>query len=151
MRIVMAKQDDKAAWWPLWQAYLAFYENPLPDDLSELTFARCLDPASGMELRLAKQDGETVGFALCVYHPSSWSRSGYCYLEDLYVTEAARGQGVGRALIEAVAAGASERGAEKLYWQTHEHNATARALYDQVATKTDFVSYMRPLLASGPS
>jgi len=145
IQIVAATEALKSRWWPLWQAYLSFYEHPLPDEISDLTFARALEPSSGVELCLAMMDGMAVGFVICVYHPSSWSRNGYCYLEDLYVDEGARGRGVGRALIEAVADAARTRGCERLYWVTQEGNATARALYDRLATKNDFVTYVKPL------
>jgi GNAT superfamily N-acetyltransferase len=145
MQIVAAGAADKAKWLPLWRAYLDFYRQPLPDEVTDMTFARCLDPASGMELRLAMADDEAVGFALCVFHPSSWARVGYCYLEDLFVSEAARGKGAGRALIEAATDAARSRGCERLYWVTQEDNAAARSLYDRVAEKNDFVTYLKAL------
>ena len=43
MDIGYATATDKAGWWPLWQAYLEFYNHPLPDEISDLTFGRCLD------------------------------------------------------------------------------------------------------------
>ena len=68
-----------------------------------------------------------------------------CYLQDLFVDPALRGRGVARALIEAVAKAALERGAERLYWLTQEHNAAARALYDKVAKYNHFIRYDYPL------
>ena len=64
-----------------------------------------------------------------------------CYLQDLFVDARVRGRGVARALIEAVAQAARERGAERLYWLTQSHNAAARALYDKVAQYKDFIRY----------
>ena len=51
--------------------------------------------------------------------------------------------GAGRALIEAVYREADARGCTRTYWVTEEGNATARALYDRVATKAPFVQYRR--------
>jgi GNAT superfamily N-acetyltransferase len=62
-------------------------------------------------------------------------------LEDLFVEPQARGGGTGRALIAAVADAARTRGCERLYWLTHESNATARRLYDVVATNEGFIRY----------
>jgi ribosomal protein S18 acetylase RimI-like enzyme len=76
-----------------------------------------------------------------VVHAGTWSTEGRCYLEDLFVEPAARGQGAGRALIEATAARAREEGCDELYWITATDNATARRLYDRVATLSDFVRY----------
>ena len=55
------------------------------------------------------------------------------YLEDLFTAPEARGHGVGRALINAVGDWAAEHGYARVYWHTHETNATARLLYDKVA------------------
>jgi ribosomal protein S18 acetylase RimI-like enzyme len=74
-------------------------------------------------------------------HPATWSKTGYTYLEDLYVDPSARGGGVGRALIAHVADAARADGSDKLYWLTAETNATARALYDRVAERSGFIHY----------
>jgi GNAT superfamily N-acetyltransferase len=79
--------------------------------------------------------------ANCVVHATTWSRQPKCYLEDLYVDPASRGQDVGRALLEAVKAAGTERGAETLYWHTQQYNGRARSLYDQVGRPTSFVVY----------
>ena len=88
-------------------------------------------------------DGSLVGIALLVFHPSTWSATSYCYLEDLFVAPPARGQGVGRALIEAVYPAADERGATRTYWVTETGNAAARRLYDGVAMRAPYVQYRR--------
>ena len=58
---------------------------------------------------------------------------------------AARGRGVGRALIEAVYDRARAAGCSRVYWQTHESNATAMALYDTLAERSGFVVYRRDM------
>ena len=87
--------------------------------------------------------GALVGFAHILFHASTWSLAGYCYLEDLYVAKTHRGGGVARALIERVYAEADARGAERVYWHTQEFNAPARSLYDTLARRTSFVVYRR--------
>jgi GNAT superfamily N-acetyltransferase len=84
-----------------------------------------------------------IGLAHVLFHRSTWSNGFYCYLEDLFVDPARRGKGIGRALIEAVYARADAQGCSRTYWMTQETNATARALYDCVATKSPFVQYRR--------
>jgi GNAT superfamily N-acetyltransferase len=66
-----------------------------------------------------------------------------CYLEDLFTAEAARGKGVGRALIEAVYERARTAGSTRVYWMTHETNTTAQALYDKLADKPWFIQYRK--------
>ena len=101
--------------------------------MTELTFARLLDPAEPMFALVAELDGRAIGIVQCVLHRSTWTRGPYLYLADLFVAPDVRGSGAGRALIEAVYARADELGAERVYWLTHETNDTARALYDRVA------------------
>ena len=68
-----------------------------------------------------------------------------CYLQDLFTAESARGQGIGRALIEAVYERARAAGASRVYWQTHETNRTAMLLYDRIAERSGFLVYRRNL------
>jgi GNAT superfamily N-acetyltransferase len=69
----------------------------------------------------------------------------YCYLQDLFVSEAGRGHGLGRALIEAVYEKAKAAGASRVHWLTHTSNAQARILYDQVAENPGFIQYRKVL------
>jgi len=90
-------------------------------------------------------DGRLVGIVHYLFHRSGWSISDSCYLQDLFVSQEARGHGVGRALIEAVAEKAREAGSERLYWHTHETNRTAQALYGKLATLSGFIQYRKNL------
>lgn len=132
---------DRAEWDRLWQAYITFYESEVPGDVSDSTFARILadDELHGAIARDAS--GRPIGLVHWLTHPATWSTGTYCYLEDLFVDPEARGSGAGRALIEHVRSWAAEHGASKVYWLTASDNATARALYDRVATSTGFVHY----------
>ena len=140
-----ATVHDKAAWLPLWKAYLEFYKQPLPDEITELTYGRFLDGHEPMTLLVAKEGDTMLGFAALLEHRSTWARVGYVYLEDLFVTEAARGKGVGGKLIEAVKAHARSRDAERVHWVTHHYNQAARRLYDSVAAEQGFVTYFAAL------
>ena len=136
---------DKPKWLPLWQGYLTFYRSSLPDAVTDLTWRRLHDPDEPMHIAAAF-DGETmVGFTHFTFHRSTWSAHTYCYLEDLFVAEAARGRGIARRLILTVADAARHHKCGRLYWSTHETNATARALYDTVANVSGFIQYRMPL------
>lgn len=134
---------DRTGWEPLWRGYLDFYGASISDDVTDLTFRRLLDPAEDMFCLVAEQDGLLVGIVQCVLHRSTWTAAPYCYLQDLFVAPDARDAGVGRALIEAVYARADALGAARVYWLTHETNATARVLYDAVAVRSGFIQYRR--------
>jgi GNAT superfamily N-acetyltransferase len=134
---------DKEAWLPLWHGYLDFYESSVTPEVTDTTFARLLDPEEPMFALVAELNGALIGMTQCVLHRSTWTKGPYCYLNDLFVVPSARGTGAGRALIEAVYKRADELGAERVYWLTHETNATARQLYDRVATRSGFIQYRR--------
>jgi GNAT superfamily N-acetyltransferase len=93
-------------------------------------------------------DGTLVGIVHYLFHRSTWTIGDYCYLQDLFTAPEARGQGAGRALIEAVYDRAEAAGASRVYWLTQETNATARALYDTVADRPGFIQY-RHLVRTG--
>jgi GNAT superfamily N-acetyltransferase len=142
--------DDLAQWRPLWDGYNLFYRRSGPlalaEDITSTTWARFLDSDEPVHALVAEQQGRLVGLAHYLFHRSTTLIGPTCYLQDLFTVPEARGRGVGRALIEAVAERAQAAGASRLYWQTHETNATAMKLYDRVAEKTGFVIY-RKLLA----
>ena len=136
--------DDREQWLGLWRGYLDFYESDVPASVTNLTWNRLLDPEAPIHgLCAATTDGRILGIVHYLFHPVTWAAGPRCYLEDLFTSADARGRGVGRALIEAVYAAADARGADQVYWLTQEFNATARRLYDQVATATPFIKYRR--------
>jgi len=133
---------DRDAWLPLWRGYLEFYETELSDEQTTLTWNRLVDPQFPIHGALAiGDDGTAVGLVHWLTHAATWAAEPYCYLEDLFVDPAVRGAGAGRALIAHVAAWAEDHGSPKVYWLTQETNATARTLYDRVATHTGYVHY----------
>jgi len=134
---------DKSAWLPLWAGYLGFYQASLPSDVTKATFSRLTGADEDMFGLVAEQDGRVIGIAHCIVHRSTWARGNYVYLNDLFVTPDVRKSGAGRALIEAIYARADAMGAERVYWLTHESNATARKLYDSIAVNDGFLEYRR--------
>jgi len=136
-----ARPADAAAWRGLWDAYLTFYKVDLDPGITDFTWARLMDPAAPLKARVAEVEGRVLGFAIFLHHPSTWVRGDDCYLEDLYVAETARGMGLGRALIEDLAAHARSQGWQRLYWHTDTRNTRARALYDSFVPSDGHVRY----------
>lgn len=132
---------DRAVWEPLWQGYLTFYEEQLPDEITDDTFARLVADQELHGVLARDADGTPIGFVHWLFHASTWTPKGYCYLEDLFVSPDARAHGTGAALIAHVVRAARDAGAAKVYWLTQEGNSRARSLYDKVATDTGFVHY----------
>jgi GNAT superfamily N-acetyltransferase len=133
--------SERSEWEPLWKGYLDFYQATLPRETYDATWARLQDPKEPMFALGAYADGKLAGIVHYLYHRSCWTIGDYCYLQDLFVAEGSRKLGLGRALIEAVYKAAQEAGASRVYWLTHETNATARALYDKLAERPGFIQY----------
>jgi len=130
---------DRAAWERLFRGYIAFYERDEPQGMYDAAWAAFMSGERVQALG-ARLDGALVGITHFFVHPST-SGPDVCYLQDLFTDQAARGRGVGRALIAAVGERARGQGCARLYWMTHESNAVARALYDQVAVNRGFIRY----------
>jgi GNAT superfamily N-acetyltransferase len=137
--------DERAAWEPLWNGYLAFYKATLGPGATDVAWQRFQDPDEPMFLLGGYVDGKLIGIVQYLFHRSSWTPGNYCYLQDLFVAEEARGLGLGRALIEAVYEKAREAGASRVHWLTQTTNTQARILYDQVADLSEFVQYRKIL------
>ena len=128
---------------PLIAAYQRFYEvEQIDEERNRSFFRRFLAPSEDGMLLGARDGGELVGYACLYWHFSSLSARESVLMNDLFVSEAARGQGVGRALIEAGAAVARERGAVHLEWATAPDNHVAQRLYDSTgAERSEWVEY----------
>jgi len=136
---------DKAAWQELYFDYLKFYETSPSDVNSELLWDRLTNPEPQIQALVAEANGVVIGIVHFHYQLSTWSETSHCYLEDLYVAEDARENGVAKALIQQVQELAIKQGCTELFWITKESNSTARKLYDKVANLSDFVRYEKKL------
>lgn len=145
VRIDWAQAKDEAAFRALWQGFLEYYGQSLPETTTAATWDRILNPQHRMSCRLAFAEDRTVGFAIHHHHCSSWVPGDDVYLEDLFVAPSARGQGVGRALIEDLIRLGRENGWHRLYWNTNFDNAGARKLYDSFCKDDGHVRYRMSL------
>jgi GNAT superfamily N-acetyltransferase len=146
VQVRQLRDEDRAAWDELWRGYLGFYRAEVSAAVTEATFARLRDASDDLLGLVAVDESDRpIGLAHLVFHPSTWSEARYCYLEDMFVSPAARGGGIAHALFDAVYAAARERGAEKVYWHTQQYNGAARSLYDTVGNLTSFIVYEREL------
>jgi GNAT superfamily N-acetyltransferase len=141
------ERADYARWLPLWDGYNAFYGRSGPTalaaEITQATWSRFFDPAEPVHALVAERGAELLGLAHYLFHRSTTLLAPICYLQDLFTAQAARGRGVGRALIDAVYERARSAGSTRVYWQTHETNAAARTLYDKVAAHYGFIVYRK--------
>jgi GNAT superfamily N-acetyltransferase len=152
LRIAPIEASEMDALLPLIAAYQRFYEvaaEEIDDERNRAFFARFLAPSEdGMLLGAWRRPGgagdgeELLGYACLFWSFTSLVPAETVLLNDLYVAERRRGEGVGRALIEAAAAVARERGAQRLEWATQPENRTAQRLYDRTGAKrSEWIEY----------
>lgn len=140
-----ARPEDETDFRRLWQGFCDGYGLTLPPEVTAFTWARLMDEGNALTARLAVVDGVPQGFAIHQHHPSTWVMGDDGYLEDLFVAPAARGKGLGRALIEDLVAIGRRNGWRRLYWLTEIENATARKLYDQFCDNDGHIRYRMTL------
>ena len=120
--------EDHARWIVLARGYKTFYKTTLSNEEYDKTWQRLLAQDGSYGLGVT-HDGQLVGIAH--FFPTNLRTQNVCYLQDLFVDPLLRGQGIARALIEAVATTAKARRDIRFYWLTQEHSVTGRALYDR--------------------
>lgn len=128
---------------PLMRGYCDFYRvDPSDADLTAMMRALIADPREGLQLIARDVTGAAVGFATVFWTWQTLYAARVGVLNDLFVTEHARGTGAGRALIDRCLQHCRERGAQKLVWETAPDNVTAQRLYDGIgAEKSSWLTY----------
>ena len=137
-----AAPRDEQRWHAMFAALVATGPEPCGGDAPAFVWDSVMTPDQPMRLLMAvDRDDEPVGFLLYLTHPYSWSLRPVAYLLDLYVEQASRGRGVGRALIERLIEIGREAGWLKIYWMTQADNDQAHALYGSIAQRSPLVRY----------
>ena len=136
MIVAAVTEQDLDELLPLMRGYCDFYAVAPPDD-ELLSMSRTLlaDPDREGVQFLARREGEAVGFATVFWTWSTLNAARLGVMNDLFVTEAARGSGAAEALIGACADAARAHGAKALGWQTAKDNHRAQAVYERVGAK----------------
>jgi len=132
---------------PLMRGYCDFYKvSPSDEDLLALSRALIDDPErEGVQLIARDAEGRPMGFATIFWSWSTTDAARLGVMNDLFVSETARGGGVADALISACRDECASRGIKRLSWQTAPDNHRAQALYDRVGgIKEQWVDYWLP-------
>lgn len=139
------RDSDREQWFDLWRQYLVFYEHSLSEQQSSLTWQRLLSGDGPVFGVVAELNGAVAGFTHYSFTHSTWEEHPALYVEDLFVDPSVREQGVAHALAQELGKIGSSAGAERIHWITQSHNKTARKLYDELGTLTDFIVYEKYL------
>ena len=133
--------SDRAAWGVLYEGYAGFYGVDQTDDMRDRVWGWLMDAGHEVNGFVAEQDGVLVGLAH--YRPFARPLAAATggFMDDLFVSPAARGTGAAAALIDTVKAEGIKRGWSVIRWITADDNARARGLYDKIATQTAWVTY----------
>lgn len=132
---------------PMIADYQGFYEaDDIRNERNRSFFRRFIAPSDEGELIGAWSSEDLVGYACLYWHFSATRAVETVLMNDLYVDANRRREGIGRALIDASAQVARERGAHHLEWSTRPDNETAQRLYDSIgAERSEWVEYELPL------
>ena len=119
---------DRARWQQLYAGYGEFYDKPLDD-------------AHESEAIVAEHEGRVVAIAHFREFARPLSGGRAMYLDDLFTDPGARGLGAATALLGKLKSIARERGLVMVRWITAADNVTAQRIYDELATRTRWVTY----------
>ncbi|TFD78999.1 GNAT family N-acetyltransferase [Cryobacterium sp. Sr8] len=133
---------DFFSWLGLFEGYSEFYKSELTDEKALRVWSWIIDKGHDLTGAVALNDeGEFIGFAHYRAYPRTLTADRGLFLDDLFVVSGKRGAGVGKALIEFSKTYAGEHHLKQLQWLTAADNKSAQKLYDEVATRTSWVTY----------
>ena len=132
---------DEGRWRELFRAYREFYELDESEEVVSRAWGWFLDPAHECDALVATAGDSILGFAHHRPISSPYTGTTGIFLDDLFTDPAARGRGVGRALIGHLTDLAAAEGRSVVQWVTAADNLQAQALYNSLATRTAWVTY----------
>lgn len=145
VRIRPVRPTDHVAWRELFAGYAGFYRTEQTEQMAERVWSWLHDPRHEVQGLVAEDTDGTV-VAIAHYRPFArpLDSSTGCFLDDLFVDPDHRGGGTVDALLAELRRLARQHGWTVVRWITQEDNYRARAAYDRVAARTDFLTYDMP-------
>lgn len=141
--VINGLQDkDFEEWLALWDGNNGGQRN---DEVTRETWNRLLSPVFPVHGFVARAGGKMAGLVHYILHPVTGHIMPVCYMQDLYVAPEFRKRGIGRALVEHLAAIGKNEGWARMYWLAESGNDAAQALYKDLGFKLDFTLHILPL------
>ncbi len=142
IQITELTQADQTKWRQLYMGYADFYQVPMTDEILDTVWGWIFNPERPFYALVARDEqGQLLGLMHYRAMPSPIRGTEMGFLDDLYVSPQVRGTGVVDSLFNALEQAAQEKGWPIVRWITSEHNYRARAVYDRLADKTDWLTY----------
>ena len=133
---------DFFPWLGLFEGYSEFYKSDLTDEKALRVWSWIIDKNHDLDGAVAvDENGDFVGFTLYRAVPRTLSGDVGLFVDDLFVAPDARDTGIGRALMDFAKEYAKAHNYSSLQWVTAADNKTAQKLYDEVGTRTSWVTY----------
>ncbi len=136
--------QDFDAWFALYEKYAVDVKATVDRQIAGIVWGWFLDQHHPAECVLLFTEEALVGFAHFRPFPRTLNANEAGYLDDLYVCEHHRRRGLARALIEHVSKVGDARGWSHLRWVAFEDNRRARRLYEEIAERSDLLTYIMP-------
>jgi ribosomal protein S18 acetylase RimI-like enzyme len=137
---------DFFAWLDLYGKYAEFYDTQLTDQKALVLWSWLTAPSHEEDGLVAVDGDRLVGLAHMREFARPLEGDRGLFIDDLFVSEDARGKGIGHALIDAARKRAEEQGLGVVQWITAHDNEQAKNVYDSVAERTSWVTYEIDLL-----
>ena len=144
IEILKLTQADRPEWEALYRGYADFYQVPMTAEILATVWGWIQDDSNPFYALLARDEtGKAVGFIHCRQMPSPLRGAMVGFLDDLFVSPEARGQGVVNALFQGLNQLGRNNGWPFIRWITAENNYRGRAVYDRLSDKTHWVTYQK--------
>jgi GNAT superfamily N-acetyltransferase len=142
--IRVARTVDEADWRRLWGEWQVHMKGAVPERATADAWAAAMDEGSGLYILIAYEDErQAVGFATVSKTMFAWTGGPVLFLQDLFVSETARGQGTGEALLKAIYDHADAIGASQVLWMVDESDERLQGFYARYGIRTPYLRYMR--------
>ena len=131
---------DYDAWLPLWQANC---QDQIAEDITAETWRRLCNPKEGVFGLGAFDESDTLcGILHYILHPTTGFKEPACYMQDLYVSETCRRQGIAKRLVWELHDVGKKQNWARIYWFAENGNEAVQNLYKNLGIPMDFTLFM---------